>query len=73
MECTVAWVFNLQPSGCPVHVNRIIREAQKHGYLEVRKDKHLEVFPHFIELVENYASTYFSYVEHYLDIHPRES
>lgn len=56
-----------------VHVNRIIHEAQAHGYLEVRKDKRLKVSTKFIELVENYAGTYFSYVEHYLDIHPSES
>lgn len=55
-----------------IHVNRIIKEAQGLGYLELCKDKQLAVHSSFIELVENYAGTYFSYVAHYLDISPHE-
>ncbi len=55
-----------------IHVSRMIKEAQQAGYLHDREDGFIDIYPGFIQLVENYAGVYFSYVLHYLNIHPYE-
>jgi DNA-binding MarR family transcriptional regulator len=55
-----------------IHVSRMIKEAQGAGYLQEREDGLIDIYPGFIQLVENYAGLYFSYVLHYLNVHPQE-
>ncbi|KNC09353.1 hypothetical protein AC791_11895 [Klebsiella sp. RIT-PI-d] len=55
-----------------IHVNRIIKSAQKMGYLKDRGDGRMSIYPAFIELVENYAGLYFAYVTHYINFVPKE-
>lgn len=55
-----------------VHVGRIIKTAQDSGYLRERPDGLIEIYPSFIQLVENYAGLYFAYVMHYLNLQPRK-
>lgn len=55
-----------------IHVSRIIKVAQDTGYLRERADGLIEIYPSFIQLVENYAGLYFAYVMHYLNIHPEK-
>lgn len=55
-----------------IHVNRIIKSAEKMGYLKDRGDGHMSIYPAFIELVENYAGLYFAYVTHYINFVPKE-
>lgn len=54
-----------------IHVARIIKSAEECGYLKERKTGLLDIYPSFIELVENYAGLYLAYTTHYLNIHPR--
>lgn len=55
-----------------IHVNRLIKAAQNAGYLKERENGSIEIYPSFIQLVENYAGLYFAYITHYLNIHPTE-
>lgn len=55
-----------------IHVTRLIKAAQETGYLREHTDGTLEIYPCFIQLVENYAGIYFSYTMHYLNIHHSE-
>lgn len=55
-----------------IHVNRLIKAAQNAGYLKERENGLIEIYPSFIQLVENYAGLYFAYITHYLNIHPAE-
>jgi len=55
-----------------IHVNRLIKAAQNAGYLKERENGLIEIYPSFIQLVENYAGLYFAYITHYLNIHPTE-
>ena len=54
-----------------IHVSRLIRAAEDAGYLKVRKDGLLDIYPSFMRLVENYVGLYLAYTTHYLNIHPR--
>lgn len=53
-----------------IHVSRMMKAAQETGYLRERADGLIEIYPSFIQLVENYAALYFAYVMHYLNVHP---
>lgn len=55
-----------------IHVSKIIKVAQGTGYLKERTDGLIEIYPSFIQLVENYTGLYFSYVMHYLNLHPEK-
>jgi len=55
-----------------IHVNRLIKAAQNAGYLKERENGSIEIYPSFIQLVENYTGLYFAYITHYLNIHPTE-
>jgi DNA-binding MarR family transcriptional regulator len=50
------------------HINLIISSAQEAGYLYKHEDNTLEIYPCFIQLVEDYAGLYFSYTMHYLNM-----
>lgn len=54
-----------------IHVSRIIKAAEAAGYLRERKDGLLDIYPSFMQLVENYVGLYLAYTTHYLNIHPR--
>ncbi|MGK8935340.1 MarR family transcriptional regulator [Pluralibacter gergoviae] len=54
-----------------IHVSRMIKAAENAGYLRERKDGLLDIFPAFMQLVENYVGLYLAYTTHYLNIHPR--
>ncbi|HHU0690854.1 MarR family transcriptional regulator [Citrobacter sp. Marseille-Q3906] len=55
-----------------IHVSKIIKIAQGTGYLKERADGLIEIYPSFIQLVENYTGLYFAYVMHYLNLHPEK-
>lgn len=55
-----------------IHVSKIIKVAQGTGYLKERADGLIEIYPSFIQLVENYTGLYFAYVMHYLNLHPEK-
>ncbi|HEB0854800.1 MarR family transcriptional regulator [Citrobacter werkmanii] len=55
-----------------IHVSKIIKVAQDTGYLKERADGLIEIYPSFVQLVENYTGLYFAYVMHYLNLHPEK-